>query len=128
MIFGFFLASQIYANELKVGFAELSITPVLIDKWEDTNNDAQFDSDIDRWTDVNGNNKFDAVWMAGFQNKRAAQGVKDDLMAVTAVIDDGQTRVGIISADTIGLMRKFVISVREDVPAEWGLDLSLIHI
>ena len=37
------------------------------------------------WTDVNGNNKFDAVWMAGFQNKRAAQGVKDDLMAVTAV-------------------------------------------
>ena len=105
-----FLASQIYANEFKVGFAELSITPELIDEWEDVNNDAQFDSDIDRWTDVNGNKEFDAVWMAGFQNKRAAQGVKDDLMAVTAVIDDGQTRVGIISADTIGLMRKFVIS------------------
>ena len=122
-----FLASQIYANEFKVGFAELSITPELIDEWEDINNDAQFDSDIDRWTDVNGNNKFDAVWMAGFQNKRAAQGVKDDLMAVTAVIDDGQTRIGIISADTIGLMRKFVISVREDVPAEWGLDYIMVH-
>ena len=115
-----FLASQVYANEFKVGFAELSITPELIDKWEDTNNDAQFDPDVDKWTDVNGNNKFDAVGMAGFQNKRAAQGVKDDLMAVTAVIDDGQTRIGIISADTIGLMRKFVLSVREDVPAEWG--------
>ena len=62
--------------------------------------------------------------MAGFQNKRAAQGVKDDLMAVTAVIDDGQTRIGIISADTIGLMRKFVLSVREDVPAEWYLITS----
>ena len=122
-----FLASQIYANEFKVGFAELSITPELIDEWEDINNDAQFDSDIDRWTDVNGNNKFDAVWMAGFQNKRAAQGVKDDLMAVTAVIDDGQTRIGIISADTIGLMRKFVLSVREDVPAEWGLDYIMVH-
>ena len=122
-----FLAPQIYANEFKVGFAELSITPDLIDEWEDINNDAQFDSDIDRWTDVNGNNKFDAVWMAGFQNKRAAQGVKDDLMAVTAVIDDGQTRIGIISADTIGLMRKFVLSVREDVPAEWGLDYIMVH-
>ena len=126
-MFGIFLTSQIYANEFKVGFAELSITPELIDEWEDINNDAQFDSDIDRWTDVNGNNKFDAVWMAGFQNKRAAQGVKDDLMAVTAVIDDGQTRIGIISADTIGLMRKFVLSVREDVPEEWGLDYIMVH-
>ena len=126
-MFSILFTSHIYANEFKVGFAELSITPELIDEWEDTNNDAQFDSDIDRWTDVNGNNKFDAVWMAGFQNKRAAQGVKDDLMAVTAVIDDGQTRIGIISADTIGLMRKFVLSVREDVPAEWGLDYIMVH-
>ena len=126
-MFSIFFASQIYASEFKVGFAELSITPELIDEWEDINNDAQFDPDIDSWTDVNGNNKFDAVWMAGFQNKRAAQGVKDDLMAVTAVIDDGQTRIGIISADTIGLMRKFVLSVREDVPAEWGLDYIMVH-
>ena len=107
------MAAQLHANEFKVGFAELSITPDLIDEWEDLNNDAQFDSDIDKWTDVNGNNQFDAVWMAGFQNKRAAQGVKDDLMAVAVVIDDGQTRIGIISADTIGLMRNlFLASVR----------------
>ena len=75
MMLSIILSPQIYASEFKVGFAELSITPELIDEWEDVNNDAQFDSDIDRWTDVNGNNKFDAVWMAGFQNKRAAQGV-----------------------------------------------------
>ena len=104
--------NQAHTKELKVGFAKISITPSLIDEWEDINNDAQFDSDIDKWTDLNGNNQFDAVWMAGFQNKRAAQGVKDDLMAVTAVIDDGQTRIGIISAETIGLMRKFVLNVR----------------
>ena len=132
MLFGIVLSVQLQANEFQVGFAELSITPNLIDEWEDVNDDAQFDPEIDKWTDVNGNNEFDAVWMAGFQNKRAAQGVKDDLMAVAAVIDDGQTRIGIISADTIGLMRKFVLSVREDIPAEWGLDyvlvLSLIHI
>ena len=126
-MFSIVLAAQLHANEFKVGFAELSITPDLIDEWEDKNNDAQFDSDIDKWTDVNGNNQFDAVWMAGFQNKRAAQGVKDDLMAVAVVIDDGQTRIGIISADTIGLMRKFVLSVREDVPEEWGLDYIMVH-
>ena len=127
MMLSIILSPQIYASEFKVGFAELSITPKLIDEWEDINNNAQFDSDIDNWTDVNGNKEFDAVWMAGFQNKRAAQGVKDDLMAVTTVIDDGQTRIGIISADTIGLMRKFVLSVREDVPAEWGLDYIMVH-
>ena len=126
-MFSIVLSSQIYANEFNVGFAELPITPNLIDEWEDINNDAQFDPDIDKWTDVNGNNQFDAVWMAGFQNKRAAQRVNDDLMVVTAVIDDGQTRIGIISADTIGLMRKFVLSIREDVPSEWGLDYIMVH-
>jgi len=49
------------------------------------------------------------------------------LMAIAAVIDDGKTRIGIISADTIGLMRKFVLSVREDLPAEWGIDYLMIH-
>ena len=86
MMLSIVLTSQIHANEFKVGFAELPITPDIIDEWEDINNDAQFDPDIDNWTDVNGNNQFDAVWMAGFQNKRAAQRVKDDLMAVTAVM------------------------------------------
>ena len=127
MLFSISLTAQLHASELKVGFAELSITPEILDEWEDVNNDAQFDQEIDKWIDGNGNNQFDPVWMAGFQNKRAAQGVKDDLMAVAAVIDDGQRRIGIISADTIGLMRKFVLSVREDVPEEWGLDYVMVH-
>ena len=127
IIFGILLLTRAYAEELQVGFAELSITPNLIDQWVDVNNDAQFDREIDTWTDVNRNGAFDAVWMAGFQNQRPAQGIKDDLMAVAVVIDDGKTRIGIISADTIGLMRKFVLSVREDVPAEWGLDYLMVH-
>jgi hypothetical protein len=120
-------SNDLLSNELKVGFAKISITPDIIDKWEDIDNDAQFNSNIDLWTDVNGNGQFDAVWMAGFQNNRPAQGIKDELMAIAAVIDDGKTRIGIISADTIGLMRKFVLSVREDLPAEWGLDYLMIH-
>ena len=122
-----FSSNDLLSNELKVGFAKISITPDIIDKWEDIDNDAQFNSNIDLWTDVNGNGQFDAVWMAGFQNNRPAQGIKDELMAVAAVIDDGKTRIGIISADTIGLMRKFVLSVRKDLPAEWGLDYLMIH-
>ena len=127
IIFGILLLTRAYAEELQVGFAELSITPNLIDQWVDVNNDAQFDREIDTWTDVNRYGAFDAVWMAGFQNKRPAQSIKDDLMAVAVVIDDGKTRIGIISADTIGLMRKFVLSVREDVPTEWGLDYLMVH-
>ena len=127
IIFGILLLARAHAEELQVGFSELSITPNLIDQWVDVNNDAQFDPEIDTWTDVNRNGAFDAVWMAGFQNQRPAQGIKDDLMAVAVVIDDGETRIGIISADTIGLMRKFVLSVREDVPAEWGLDYLMVH-
>tara|TARA_Y100001936_G_scaffold252316_1_gene311465 strand:+ start:8049 stop:9545 length:1497 start_codon:yes stop_codon:yes gene_type:complete len=127
VIFGILLIAQAQAGELQVGFSQISITPNLIDQWVDVNHDAQFDSDIDLWTDVNGNGKFDAVWMAGFQNQRPAQGVKDNIMAVAVVIDDGKNRVGIVATDTIGLMRKFVLSVREAVPTEWGLDYLMVH-
>ena len=62
-----------HAENLLVGFAQHSITPEIVDTWEDVNNDAQFDLEIDTWTDVNGNGKFDPVWIAGFQKSRAAQ-------------------------------------------------------
>jgi len=71
-IVGILLLARAQAGELQVGFAQLSITPDIIDQWVDVNDDAQFDPDIDLWTDVNGNGKFDAVWMAGFQNQRPA--------------------------------------------------------
>ena len=76
MMFGIVLSVQRHATKFQVGFAELPITPNLIDEWEDVNNDAQFDPDIDKWTDVNGNDRFDAVWMAGFQNKQPPRALK----------------------------------------------------
>ena len=129
MISGILLLAhaQAQAEELQVGFSQLSITPEIIDQWVDVDNDAQFDPEIDIWTDLNGNGEFDAVWMAGFQYQRPAQGVKDNIMAVAVVIDDGKSRVGIVATDTIGLMRKFVLSVREAVPPEWGLDYLMVH-
>ena len=116
-----------YAGELQVGFAQLAITPEIVDQWVDVNDDAQFDPDIDEWTDLNGNGVFDPVWIAGFQKQRAAQGVKDDLMAVAVVIDDGDRRIAIVATDTIGLMRKFVLEVRGSVPSDWGIDYLMVH-
>ncbi|MEC7554866.1 MAG: hypothetical protein VYB25_08740 [Pseudomonadota bacterium] len=110
-----------------MGFAEVPITPNVHDQWTDVNDDAQFDPDIDEWVDGNDNGQFDPVWIAGFQKQRPAQGVKDDLMAVAVVIEDGDRRIGIVAVDTIGLMRKFVLDVRESVPEAWQLDYLMVH-
>ena len=122
-----FCSVSAHAGILQVGFAELPITPSVLDEWVDVNDDAQFDPDIDTWTDTNGNGVFDPVWIAGFQKGRAAQGVKDDLMAVAVVIDDGDQRLAVVAVDTIGLMRKFVLDVRQSVNKKWELDHLMIH-
>ena len=121
------LALPAVASGLRVGFAEVPITPNVHDQWTDVNDDAQFDPDIDEWVDGNDNGQFDPVWIAGFQKQRPAQGVKDDLMAVAVVIEDGDRRIGIVAVDTIGLMRKFVLDVRESVPEAWQLDYLMVH-
>ena len=56
-----------HADGLRVGFAEVPITPEVFDEWVDVNNDAQFDPEIDTWSDGNDNGRFDPVWIAGFQ-------------------------------------------------------------
>ena len=99
------------APELRAGFGSASITPDAPDTWTDLDGDGRF-TRKDRWEDRNGNGRFDAVWMAGFQNRRAAAGVHDELEAVAAVFDDGTLRVGIVAADVVGLSRSFVESVR----------------
>ena len=102
--------------DLKAGFAERDITPEIPDTWVDVDDNAQFDPEVDTWVDGNGNGEFDPVWMAGFQNNRPAQGVELPLKAVAIVLDDGEHRIGIVAADTIGLMRSFVQDLRSNVP------------
>ena len=43
-IVGILLLTRAQAGELQVGFAQLSITPDLIDQWVDVDNNAQFDA------------------------------------------------------------------------------------
>ena len=47
-------------------------------------------------------NKYDGIYLAGFGNKRLATGRHDDLWARTIVIDQGPTRIAIVSIDVIG--------------------------
>ena len=83
---------------IKVGFAALPITPEVVDTWNDTNGDAKFrEKDGDTYNDLNNNGKFDAIWIAGFSNQRAANGVHDD-----------------------------VVDIRKQIPAQAGIDYALI--
>jgi hypothetical protein len=114
-------------NELKAGFAAVPITPEVPDRWTDVNNDAVFNTkDGDTFTDGNGNGKFDPVWIAGFSNARAANGIHDDLWARSMVIDDGKTRIAIVALDAIGFMNVDVVDVRNLIPPSAGITYTII--
>ena len=114
-------------QSLKVGFSALKITPYLPDRWTDKNKDAAYKPDDgDTFTDGNHNGEFDAYWMAGFSQKRAANGVHDDLWARAMVIDDGKTRLAIVAVDLLGFTHKNVINVRKSIPASAGVTYSIV--
>ncbi len=115
------------AGQLSAGFAALPITPEVPDRWTDKNGDAKYNpKDGDTFTDGNGNGKFDPVWIAGFSNSKAANGVHDDLWARTMVIDDGKTRVAIVVLDAIGLMADNIIDIRNAIPADAGVTYTIV--
>jgi hypothetical protein len=113
--------------ELRAGFGRAPITPVVADSWTDVDGDGKYDSDVDRYDDKNGNGRLDAIYMAGFQSPRPAAAVHDELEAVAAVFDDGETRIGIVAADVVGLSHSFVKDVRAAHADALGLDYLLVH-
>ena len=116
-------------GRLSVGFAKLPITPQVTDTWNDFNNNAKFEPELgETYNDINRNNKFDPVWIAGFHNRRPAQGVHDDLWSRVMVIDDGTTRVAIVSIDAVGFIYDDAVYIRNTANDKINCDLSLIHI
>jgi len=114
-------------GRLNAGFSAVSITPEVPDRWIDKNNDAKYDpADGDTYTDRNGNGKFDAVWIAGFGNKRAANGIHDDIWARTMIIDDGKTRLAIVILDAIGFMHDDIVDVRKMIRDDLGITYTII--
>ena len=112
---------------LSAGFAALPITPEVPDRWTDQNGDARYNpKDGDTYTDGNGNGVFDPVWIAGFSNNKAANGIHDDLWARTMVIDDGTTRIALVVLDAIGLMNDDIIDIRKQIPADAGVTYAIV--
>lgn len=89
------------AQPLRVGFGKVNITPA-----------------------VGGTNP--PVWMAGFDQGRAATGVHDDLFAMAVVVDDGHARVGIVALDSIGFFHDDVVRVRQRLSADLKLDYAVV--
>lgn len=115
------------SSGLNVGFSAIRITPEIHDSWTDVNDDAKYvPKDGDTFEDGNGNGKFDPIWIAGFSNKRAANGIHDQLWARTMVVDDGKSRIAITSIDAIGFMNDDILDTKELVSEEAGITYAVI--
>ena len=66
------------------------------------------------------------VYIAGFGQDRKATVIHDDLWAIACVLDDGWTRLGIVSLDAIGFFQDDVVRVRRRLPPEWKLDYAVV--
>ncbi|MBK8884928.1 MAG: hypothetical protein IPN67_22035 [Bacteroidales bacterium] len=115
------------SGHLSAGFAAIPITPEVPDRWTDNNHNAEYEPKKgDTFTDGNGNGVFDPVWIAGFGNSRAANGIHDDLWARTMVLDDGSTRIAIVVLDAIGFMNNDIIDIRSLIPPEAAVTYTII--
>lgn len=114
-------------STIKAGFAKKPITPTIVDTWNDANADNKYnDDDGDTYNDNNTNGKFDAFWIAGMSNAKPAQGVHDEVWSRVMVLDDGESRIAMISMDAIGFLHGDVIDIRNRIPEELGIDYTLL--
>ena len=105
---------------IKIGIAKEPITPKIEDTWIDVDHNAKYEPDKgDEYIDKNGNGKFDAYWIAGFGNKRAANGVHDDIWARAVLWDDGNTIISFVVLDAIGYFHDDVITIRDMVAEKY---------
>ena len=119
--------NTINSGQIQAGFAAVSITPKITDTWIDIDGNARYEPKKgDTFIDNNKNGEFDAFWIAGFHNRRAANGIHDSLWARTVVIDDGTCRIALVSLDAIGFSHDQVIDVREKLPPELKIDYCMI--
>ena len=59
--------------------------------------------------------------MAGYYSARGSQGVLDDLYAKATVLDDGKTKIAMVTCDLIGLPRSVVVKARRIIAEKTGL-------
>ena len=114
-------------GKIEAGFAAVSITPEIIDTWNDMDGNARYEPKKgDTFNDNNGNGKFDALWLAGFHNRRPANGIHDSIWARTVIIDDGTSRIALVSLDAIGFFHDQVVEARKKMPKNLNIDYCMI--
>ena len=114
-------------GRIRAGFAARSVTPDIIDTWNDVDGNARYEPKKgDSYNDNNGNGKFDAYWIAGFHNNRPAKGVHDPVWARTMVIDDGTTRIALVALDAIGFFHDQVVDARNRIGKDLNVDYCMI--
>ncbi|MCB9681785.1 MAG: hypothetical protein H6733_09960 [Alphaproteobacteria bacterium] len=137
---------------LSAGAAVRSIVPDCFESWTDsddnftynTNRDAFLDCGCDRLCpddpgypgpdEGEGDGLFRPIWIAGFQNSRPAMGVRgaeqgflgegDGLEARALVLDQGATRVALVTLDAIGFMYDETTAMRQAVLDDAALDVD----
>jgi len=94
-------AQNVSPHALRVGFARVKINP-----------------------DISNSRR--PVYIAGFGQNRRATAIHDDLWAIACVIDDGTSRLGMVTLDAIGFFHDDVVRVRQRLDPSWKIDYAVI--
>ena len=115
-----------------VGVAEVDITPEILETFTDLNDNGYFDGCLDNpggdregcdepFNDEDGDGQFDAVWIAGFDPKRAALDIHDAILVRTiAVVRNGEY-IFLTGMDLVGLPQTRIDVARDVLVAEDGM-------
>jgi len=118
-------------EQLEVGVASADITPVIDESTEiqlvDVNGNGEFEPSMgDTFRDVDGDGVFDGIWIAGFGNPRAANGVENPQWARAVALRRGETTVVLVSVDVVGYFYDEILAVRGMLPASAGIDFLTV--
>lgn len=142
---------------LRAGAARRSVVPQCFEDYIDSNQNNRYEpssgdtfldcgcdrlcpEDLDYPGPDNGeyDGEFQAIWIAGFQGARAAKAVRggelgligetDGLFANAVVLEQGSSRLAIVSIDAFGWMNEQVLAIRNELRNRGvELDHVLIH-
>lgn len=130
---------------LRAAAAAIDITPDCFEDWTDLDGSGDYSASRDSFEDCGcdrlcsedegypgpdsgeSDGAFQPIWMAGFGNGRAAQGVHDPLWARVIVLDQGETRLAMVAVDLVGFFNTDVKRVRDAMPAELEIDQLIIN-
>lgn len=147
-------------GQLYAGAARVDITPTSFETYTDLDADNVFDGCLtdpdatragceEPFDDADGDGTFDAMFIAGFQSPRPAQGVHDPISVTAVVLSLDGDYVALVGIDALGILENRTRDVRDTLEAEgfdrdhilissshahsapdtvgiWGIDTSLI--